>query len=211
MLRPPRSPPIRRDAFDCTAPRLPELLLNLCLPRAEGHAVTGDLNEEYTTLIHPSIGRLRADLWYWKQALRSVRPSLTRKFGRWWNGKPKANKPRKRHTMLQGLSQDLRYAVRTIWKQPGFAAMVVLTLALGIGANTAIFSVLNPFLFRPMPFEEPSRLVHIFATNRAMEGFGWNIGRFSHATFLIGVAMLATYVPAVRATRVDPMQALRYE
>jgi putative ABC transport system permease protein len=86
--------------------------------------------------------------------------------------------------MLQGLSQDLRYAVRTIGKQPGFAAMVVLTLALGIGANTAIFSVLNPFLFRPMPFENPSHLVHIFATNRAMEGFGWNIGRFSHADFV---------------------------
>jgi hypothetical protein len=86
--------------------------------------------------------------------------------------------------MLQGFLQDLRYAVRTIWKQPGFATMVVLTLALGIGANTAIFSVLNPFLFRPMPFEEPARLVHIFATNRAMEGFGWNIGRFSHADFV---------------------------
>jgi putative ABC transport system permease protein len=85
--------------------------------------------------------------------------------------------------MLQGFLQDLRHAVRTIWKQPGFAAMVVLTLAMGIGANTAIFSVLNPFLFKPMPFEDPSRLVHIFATNRAMEGFGWNIGRLSHADF----------------------------
>lgn len=63
---------------------------------------------------------------------------------------------------MSGFLGDLRYAARMLIKSPGFAAAAVLTLALGIGANTAIFSVLNPILFEPLPYPHASRVLMIW-------------------------------------------------
>ena len=80
------------------------------------------------------------------------------------------------------LRQDLRYGLRMLAKNPGFTAVAVVTLALGIGANTAIFSVVNAVLLRPLPFSDPS---HLIALGEGIPGMGYPKMGFSAPDFAI--------------------------
>src|SRR6185295_12297417 len=67
-------------------------------------------------------------------------------------------------TILSGLLQDVRYAARVVMRQPGTTFIIVISLALGIGANTTVFSLVNAILLRSLPYPEPNRLVQLWPT-----------------------------------------------
>src|SRR5205807_4972860 len=81
-----------------------------------------------------------------------------------------------RWNWLDGLWRDLRYGMRTLWRSPAFAATAILVMALGIGATTALFTIVRAVLLKPLPFRDPDNLVMVYEHFRAdTGGDGFNV------------------------------------
>jgi putative ABC transport system permease protein len=141
MSRPRADPPVLALA-----------LLRRCLPHDVSEFVIGDLEEDFRDVVLPARGRRAARRWFWAQtarclAARRARPATIVQPGS--NG----------GMSMESMTKDLRHSLRLLRKNPGFALVAVLTLALGIGAAVAIFSLVDALLLRPVSYPEPERLV----------------------------------------------------
>ena len=141
-----------------TMPRLAVWLLARRVPPEWRDFVIGDLEEEF--LARAQDDPHAARVWLWKQTVRCLaappRPSAA------GAASSAVDFDLRGDSMIQVLASDVRYAVRVLGRAPAFAVAVVAVLALGIGATTAIFSIVNAVLLRPLPFDDPERLVRLF-------------------------------------------------
>ena len=151
-------------------PRLAIWLLTRRLSAEWRDFVVGDLEEEFATRSGDS--PVAAHAWFWWQTMRCLAAPPPVRPNPLVVGSPQGD------SRMRTLFADLRYAFRAMSRTPSFGVAVVSVLALGIGANTTIFSIVNAVLLRPLPFEEPERLVRIFTRTPGGRLFELSPGKF---------------------------------
>jgi len=140
-------------------PFLARLLLVVFLRGASLETILGDIDEGYARR-HAQHGEIQARWWYWRQVIASL----------WALGvdvisprsRDRSTRAPTRRVRAADWAQDLKQAARRLLRSPGFTSAVVLTLALGVGAATAVFTIVDAILVDPLPFDEPDRLVAIW-------------------------------------------------
>lgn len=144
------------------------------LPDELAEAILGDLEHEYRTRLSLHQRRLVVDIWFWGQAFTLRSGALRRGAKRlssirpiWERDHPSRslNHDPDLWSTLPMYLGHMRHAFRRLVRHPGFAAVAVLSLALGIGANTAMFSIVNAVLIRDLPVTDPDRLVEVYTSD----------------------------------------------
>jgi len=136
------------------SPRAARWMLRLALPRAQREFFLGDLEEDFFQRVLRQRDARAARSWYWRQALDAALGGTPPRDGGVYERQNSGG-------IMGNWGQDVRFALRALQKNPGFALVAVLTLALGIGANTAIFTVVNALLISPLPFPQIDRVVQL--------------------------------------------------
>jgi len=144
-----------------SSPRVATLLLRWVLPAVDCDDVLGELDREYEECVVPARGGTAARFWYWRQILGSIL---------WYARQRGRDRRATRRGTLDRLRLDVRFAFRSFGRAPGFTILSVATIALGIGISTAVFSVLNGVVLRPLPYPDADELVRLWPNRNLSKG-----------------------------------------
>ena len=139
-------------------PSIARWLLEKILPVSSREFVLGDLEEEFQRLSNTEVGVSGAQRWYWRRTLQCLFQKRQPKHIR-------QDKYEKGDGWMKQLWKDSKFGLRVLLQKPGFFIAAVLSLALGIGANTAIFSAVNSVLIHALPFSDANRIVTVWENN----------------------------------------------
>jgi hypothetical protein len=151
------------------APRLASALMRLLLPADAHEAIAGDVNEDWSAV--------RSRTRYWRLTCGSIAAFWwdSLRHPRQWHDAFDSSSTAQGDSTMQSLLQDIRYGGRLMRHAPGFTLAAVVTLALGIGANTGIFSIVNVLTLKPLAYGDPHRVAFVLGWDAEHQSLGSNL------------------------------------